>query len=302
MSSSFVPSKFTTTENAGWDDIQADHFGLDISRTKLIERVLSREENSFAEIQVNSTNDYDNILSSLEIDGVVKIEGLFSLNLVDTMKLASEKALNFCKSIQWKLDKRESQELNGDEESLGITFVTKHEPRRLDIFPAITEYLLPEITDDALCPPLLKQLLTDSFKSCGWAMNSNGFIPCLPGAKEGDWHRDIRPMFVWPQAHGSATISDMLDCTMLPDFYFTAIIYLNDVQENCGLTEFILGSHKLSVEDSQHQGRYACNSNSKAGDVMLFNGKILHRGRGNKSEVERHALYTVFAAKWYADS
>ena len=104
-----------------------------------------------------------------------------------------------------------------------------------------TNYILPELQDKAtyqsFCPPLLESVIEEVMGSSGWIMNSNGFIPVLPGAPNGDLHRDIRSMFTWKkEANGDAMIADALDCKNLPDFYFTAIIYLTDIVENDGGT------------------------------------------------------------------
>jgi ectoine hydroxylase-related dioxygenase (phytanoyl-CoA dioxygenase family) len=41
---------------------------------------------------------------------------------------------------------------------------------------------------------------------------------------------------------------------------------------------------------------------AKPGDVILFNGKILHRGRANVSDKSRGVLYVSHTKRWYDDS
>ena len=41
---------------------------------------------------------------------------------------------------------------------------------------------------------------------------------------------------------------------------------------------------------------------AEPGDVILFNGKILHRGRANVSDQGRGVLYVSHTKRWYDDS
>lgn len=111
-------------------------------------------------------------------------------------------------------------------------------------------------------------------------------------------------MFNWGEANGDTAKADELDCRNLPDFYFTLIISLTDCPDTeSGATQFVLGSHRTGVDDALASNRFATNAPSKAGDAVLFNGKIIHRGLGNSNAhiPVRHAAYAVFSAKWYND-
>jgi ectoine hydroxylase-related dioxygenase (phytanoyl-CoA dioxygenase family) len=165
------------------------------------------------------------------------------------------------------------------------------------------DYLVPELKDQQFhCPPVIHALLSESMGCAGWQLNSCGFMPVIPQAKAGQWHRDTRSMFHWnTEAEGDANKADILDVTRLPDYYFTLVVNLNEMtEEEGGETQFILGSHKTGILEAAENGKFAKNTAPKAGDALLFNGKIIHRGRQNNSTHKvRHALYVVYSAPWY---
>ena len=80
----------------------------------------------------------------------------------------------------------------------------------------------------------------------------------------------------------------------LPDFYMNLLVPLDPITNTNG-TEFLLGSHKCT------QDKLASCQNATAvmqpGDIVFFNGKIVHRGRA--SDTMRSVVYVVFAAPWY---
>ena len=66
-----------------------------------------------------------------------------------------------------------------------------------------------------------------------------------------------------------------------------------------GSTEFVQGSHRLTyaeAEDKPHlQFRMA------PGSAIIFDGRIFHRGRRNKSSESMPVLYQVYTRDWYND-
>jgi len=138
-------------------------------------------------------------------------------------------------------------------------------------------------------------------------------------------------MFTWnDDGKGDGARADALDMK-LPNFYMTGILYLTDAPTlsaaeesdaakdkatlSQGQTEFIAGSHKLGILEVSELLSLSCDERQeehaltrlscidfKAGDFVLFNGKVLHRGMGNDYSSTRHALYIVYAAKWYRDA
>lgn len=103
----------------------------------------------------------------------------------------------------------------------------------------------------------------------------------------GKWHRDVVPLF----KIGSAKAND--DFTILmPDFYFTVFIPLTKCTKENGATEMLLGSH---VGDSGKVAVAEC----EPGDVIIMNGKLIHRGMPNTTNENRDVAYVICCAKWY---
>ena len=84
-----------------------------------------------------------------------------------------------------------------------------------------------------------------------------------------------------------------------------------------GQTAFVAGSHRSQVArqiavlgvDEAHRGRWAITGGQqygiirphcKAGDVILFDARILHFGIANHSNVERPLLFVNFARPWFS--
>jgi len=103
----------------------------------------------------------------------------------------------------------------------------------------------------------------------------------------GKWHRDIMPLF----NIGSTKENDTYTVS-LPDFYFTLFIPLTPCNRQNGATEMIIGSHigingPLAVAECE------------PGDLIVMNGKLIHRATPNFSDVDRDMLYIIYCAKWY---
>jgi len=113
----------------------------------------------------------------------------------------------------------------------------------------------------------------------------------------GIWHRDSYSLFD----------DDIIDIA-LPPWYMTVLVALDDIED--GGTEFILGSHKVSllaqgITDSTGLQQWATTQKTasiklKRGDVCIFNGLTIHRGQA-QNLTERHLIYAVFNKNWYSE-
>ena len=124
----------------------------------------------------------------------------------------------------------------------------------------------------------------------------NGALPSYSSSTEGSsefgpWHRDTYSLFGCEEMDHS-----------LPPFYLTMIVPLQEVTEDMGPTEFVVGSHREGwVTALQTGGLEHVLATSKRGDCLLFDGRMIHRGTPCKSSSPRRAVYTVFHKKWYSD-
>lgn len=120
----------------------------------------------------------------------------------------------------------------------------------------------------------------------------SGFIMSQPESKAQYWHRDTDTL-----QHSGTKGETLIN---VDDFYFTALVPLTvDFTSETGQTEFMKGSHKETSDAFDALEMVKCNVD--VGNVLLFNGKINHRGHGNVSNIERPALYLVFHKRWYND-
>eukprot|EP00658_Telonema_sp_P-2_P040908 TRINITY_DN29256_c0_g1_i1.p1 TRINITY_DN29256_c0_g1~~TRINITY_DN29256_c0_g1_i1.p1 ORF type:complete len:307 (-),score=70.31 TRINITY_DN29256_c0_g1_i1:183-1010(-) len=147
---------------------------------------------------------------------------------------------------------------------------------------------LAQAMEPLVMPGLVKQLL-QCCMGAQYRMTTFGSLPTQPGAAGGDWHRDI----------GEGLFGEELD-TRLPDYYFNAIIPLDDCGTADNGTEMLLGSHRAGYDGLSGCTRAV--ASGKVGDIVFFNGKILHRGRPNGILQERNMVYVVYSAKWFAQN
>lgn len=302
-------------ENAGWDD-EANTYGLSHSRAELI--ALGMSSTSFPTKQVRlqaydlEASSIDELSAVLEDQGVVKVQGVFSEAVLSKLEAAASSALHYVETLPVAALEPDgtvkSATLDGSAETLGLTFVTRHSPQRWDLYPA-SGHLVPELSGLDAVHPKVRALIKKHMGCCEWKKDAYGFLPVLPLAAPGQWHRDTRSMFTWPERRDeaapeassvSADHCDELDMS-LPNFYFTLICYLNDLEDGACDTEIVLGSHKTSILKACANATLAT-ANARRGEAILFNGKALHRGGPSTSaQGTRQAFYLTCNAKWYAD-
>lgn len=121
-----------------------------------------------------------------------------------------------------------------------------------------------------------------------------GAIPSSAGAGPTDMHRDVYPIL------NNCAGMDLCDFDVnLPPYYFTVLIPLVDITEENGPTVFIKGSHRQKTTDESQTVIYSPLLNP--GDIVIFDGRTMHKGQANTSKDERLIAYITFIAKWYYD-
>ena len=121
-----------------------------------------------------------------------------------------------------------------------------------------------------------------------------GAIPSLPGSGPTDLHRDTYPV----QNTCEGNDLDQIDI-QIPPFYFTVLIPLVEITRENGPTEFVKGSHRLTLIDESRITTYS--PLLSPGDFVVFDGRTLHRGASNHSQEERLVAYITYVANWYHD-
>ena len=90
----------------------------------------------------------------------------------------------------------------------------------------------------------------------------------------------------------------------LPPHAFTCFFPMVDLTEENGPTEFVPGSHVRGREYSaaSEQNRPTQAPLARAGDCVLFDYRLWHRGLPNRSDADRPVLYLVVGKPWWTDS
>jgi len=146
---------------------------------------------------------------------------------------------------------------------------------------ASIEFQRPKILAD-----LMDRMLGSDFGSYA------GALPSAGKSKDGPWHRDVYLLFD----------DETVDINLPHPHYFTVLIPLVSVGAENGATEFLLGSHKQTCRDALQQSKsnsfQAC---AEPGSVIVFDGRVCHRGRRNATDENRTVLYMVWTKLWYND-
>ena len=152
---------------------------------------------------------------------------------------------------------------------------------------------LPDLFEPFLRIAEVHNLLSASIESStGWRLMTAGTLTADAGAAVGGWHRDF----------ADGLFADESLNLQLPDYFFTVLAPLDDVSAEQG-TELVLGSHKLRTGElsgalTTGAARRVIAA-ARPGDVLVFNGKVVHRGMPNPTARSRTLVYLVYTAKWY---
>lgn len=164
-----------------------------------------------------------------------------------------------------------------------------HSPERRDIWPW-----------DAVCPgadqvgPYLSRLTGLSALVC----KTVGLLSVDAGCKTyGRWHRDSSQLF---EIAPDAVANDAAN-VVLPDYYFTVFFPLDALEPNegNGVPEFITGSHRQGIGHYLTGSHHVAQPRCSPSEMIIINGKLIHRGTPNRAGGARRVLYAVFAPRWY---
>lgn len=133
---------------------------------------------------------------------------------------------------------------------------------------------------------LVKTLLHNRY------VNHTGVVYSAPGSGDQYWHRDTDNI--------ADTDSNGTQLSQMDDFYFTVLVPLVPMNKENGTTEFMLGTHRKAAHDFDNSP--TVQYDVALGDVLMFNGKMNHRGRANQSTEARPVIYNVYYKGWYNDS
>jgi ectoine hydroxylase-related dioxygenase (phytanoyl-CoA dioxygenase family) len=125
-----------------------------------------------------------------------------------------------------------------------------------------------------------------------------GVLTSQSMSDNGIWHRDVVNICGESDKNGNYDDSKMVHD--FEPFYFNVLLPLVPLNNENGSTEFILGSHKATYNESIDKKRVQYNTD--IGDVIIFDGRIFHRGRVNKTNMPRTLIYNVYHRSWYNEN
>eukprot|EP01006_Ploeotia_vitrea_P019811 TRINITY_DN52057_c0_g1_i1.p1 TRINITY_DN52057_c0_g1~~TRINITY_DN52057_c0_g1_i1.p1 ORF type:complete len:307 (-),score=14.48 TRINITY_DN52057_c0_g1_i1:483-1403(-) len=115
-----------------------------------------------------------------------------------------------------------------------------------------------------------------------------GCVIGTPGCETQDWHKDGKHL--WPIA--------VTNDAPLPPHCLNVFVPLVDITEENGPTEFQPTSHKHEDFQFSFKTIKPC---LKAGQCLLFDYRLWHRGLANTTNANRPLLYLTYARSWYRD-
>eukprot|EP01043_Picozoa_sp_COSAG02_P024526 COSAG02_NODE_1342_length_13169_cov_11.075905_5_plen_1026_part_00 len=161
----------------------------------------------------------------------------------------------------------------------------------------------PQMTQSKMLYPLLKKILNTDDPQLLWSGVVHAFgagtTPDPPHHQV--WHRDGPSLFgPWSEAN------------FHPSHCVNVFIPLVDITKENGPTDFFPGTHHdpafeaLLPEVLQAERAKEAHPNCvapllTAGSAIVFDIRVLHRGRANFSPTNRPMLYYTFATPWYTD-
>jgi len=166
-------------------------------------------------------------------------------------------------------------------ESVGFDSFKMRGPSRYDL--TIPEFVTADFSfltgEDAPWLPFVRSVLGDDAD-----LAHVGTMLSMPGSKNQPWHQD-----------GPALNADFA-CNHLPAHALNVFVPLVDVDVPLGPTEFVPGTHRRWDLPSQ-----SLVLTPRAGQPLIFDYRVKHRGLGNTSTLPRPVLYITYTKNGWKD-
>ena len=215
--------------------------------------------------------------------GVVHLKGALPLDVVDGCAEAVTASFERCCD---ELKERKIRQLD----AFAFAELAHRSKLRFDMQLATSATALPDaLMASPPWTPLLHKILGDDCIDL-----FQGAVIAQPGAADQQPHMDGGHLY--QGTHGYEQAQNPAHC-------INAFVPLVDVTEESGPTEFWPGSHVLERAQAAFAGASPSVSLAgQRGDVILFDYRVVHRGRGNVGESSRPVLYLTYARSWFRDA
>jgi ectoine hydroxylase-related dioxygenase (phytanoyl-CoA dioxygenase family) len=165
--------------------------------------------------------------------------------------------------------------------------------------PGLFISVIREKMEEVIAPVLVEMFGTD------YLINAKGVVTSFPGTDSQNWHIDSSWLFK--------------DLPQQPCHFVTCFMPLYTATTAIGPTEFVAGSHvhthvlgrstveeqypPKAVYDSIIDRSDVCTLTMEcdAGDIIVMDGRLLHRGLSNTSDQIRPLVYLSFCPPWYRE-
>jgi ectoine hydroxylase-related dioxygenase (phytanoyl-CoA dioxygenase family) len=137
--------------------------------------------------------------------------------------------------------------------------------------------------------PILDQIIS-ALIGPKYILGALGSVISFPGAPDQVLHRDSTTMF----GEDNETDKDM------PFYSFNMLAPLVDCTAETGRTRLWPGTHHIATV-SEGLAVGSLDPDVSVGSVLLTDGRLLHRGAANRSEIVRPLLYYSYQRRWYQD-
>jgi len=221
------------------------------------------------------TSPFSELFETLERDGGLIVEGMFPKSVI----------IEMAKAVRLHSSNHEPGDATQGKAEDGKAFVGANTTRFSSLGKVSPAYF--EMLDNSLFAQLTDATLSPV---CGaYWVNTGQAMLIGPGSKAQELHRDCMN---WPQY-----------CEPLwpncPEITLSAMIALEDIDEEVGATRVIPGSHLWEEEQDQGSQVQTVPAELKVGDALVYSGKLLHGGGANQtSDRWRHAMHISFLAGW----
>lgn len=158
-------------------------------------------------------------------------------------------------------------------------------------FPMKAPFIDPRFAGNRLLSKVVKGILGARVE-----LDTFSAVTSMPGSSDQMWHSDVADLFAQNEGEDKH----------IPAHGLVAVVPFVDLTPETGATEYYMGSHvyygnDFFVDQDDSPPTPQRELFAKAGDVVLFDMRLRHRGRRNKSDNDRAIGYLGYVQDWYSD-
>jgi hypothetical protein len=247
-------------------DILRSQPAVSIRQTDLF-RPVTEAESQAGELSADSL---DFVVGQLSRYGVTALGSVLPIETISELRRAADENLACVES---------ALQARGETQSASYREVVLRGPGRYDLQYGMNRapFNDPELLENRFWIKILRRVLGDNLRCC-----FTGLVTSKPGTDDQNIHADSPPLFGDWSWH-------------LPPHCCNVFVPLVDLDEQNGATVFFPGSHWEGKSGGRVSG------DVPAGSIVVFDYRLAHHGRANRSDADRPVLYLTYSCAWYHD-